>query len=168
MTAHPAVRWVRTAAFAMAAVTAMVSGGHGTSTAQPGYTDFDFYVVNATTNSLLLARYKTGDPYPEYVKPDTAPFPPPDGPKYHKVGPGEKFTIGMRVQDGDHTIQIDFDMVDKAGKRFAGGMVELRQFWAGYKQAAQVQHSAACWPGPDRTCNPRGWRDNTDTVSFVG
>jgi hypothetical protein len=150
----------------MSAVLLAAGAVQGVATAQPAYTDLDFYVANGTPYTLILARYKTGDPYPEYVKPDPVPVPSPDGPKFHKVGPGEKFTIGVRQDAGLTLIQIDFDALDGKGNRFGAGMVEIREWRV--RDPTGRRHSVACWPSQDRSCDPRGWRDDSDTVVFTG
>lgn len=148
---------------AVASAAAPVAGA-----APPGVKDVDFFVVNDTAYELMLVSYTTGNPYPEYVKPD------PSGPpneSYSRVPPGGKFTIGLRWTNADQTQKINFDMKDlKTGNRFAGGQVILKLenttvFGHDYGQYA------GCWGGPGRTCSPLAGptaMPPTNTVTFSG
>jgi hypothetical protein len=141
---------VRLFLVAVAAAVMCVIGRSGIAQA---YTDRDYFVVNGTPHAIVLARYKTGNPYPEYMEPS------------NRIEPGQKFKIGLREQSSTTLVQIDFDTFNDAGAQIPAGMVELKLLFkrdpTGYKA------SVACWPGAGQSCAPRGWGD-LDTVVFTG
>jgi hypothetical protein len=125
----------------------------GQSGVAHAYTDRDYFVVNGTPHAIVLARYKTGNPYPEYVDPP------------NRIEPGQKFKIGLRQDRSTTLVQIDFDTFNDAGAQIPAGMVELRLVYK--RDPTTYAVSVACWPGVDRSCSPRGWGD-LDTVVFTG
>lgn len=152
------------AAVAMAA--AMVASVP-VATAAPYVTDADFYVVNATNYEIMLVSYTTGNPYPEYVRPE------PTGPKdqwFSRVPPGGKFIIGLRWENKTQTQKINFDTFDSKGNRIPAGQVILK-----LEGTSAYGHDygeyAGCWGGPGRTCLPLAGPNAlppTNTVTFSG
>jgi hypothetical protein len=137
--------------FAVATTAAVALTGSGVTAG--AVVDDKFYVVNGTEQAIILASYVTGDPYPEWVTPP------------NRIEPGHKFEVALREFGKSYSVKINFDTFDKNGKQIPGGLVEFR-IEEGYDYFAR---KIACWPGPGRTCLPRGWGDlNVNTVSFVG
>lgn len=111
----------------------------------------DYWVVNGTEHPIVLARYKAGKS--DDVQPGS------------RIAPGQKFRFGVPENYGPSLLQIDFDTFDKNDAKIPGGMVELRLNYD--RDPTRYSYSVACWPGPNRSCDPRGWRDG-DTVVFTG
>lgn len=122
--------------------------GTGVSSASPLPTQV-FKVRNFTPYRMVLNSYSTGNPYPEWVKPDGAGA---------WAEPAGTFEVGIRPMEGfSTTIKANFDNLDAQGKHIPLGQVEFKLEPSFEKWQTVGAQSIACWPSADVTCDPRGW-----------
>jgi hypothetical protein len=115
----------------------------------------DFMVYNYLPWPIVLVSYSTGNPYPEFVKPNNGP-----------IKTTEKFTIGVRVEYSETNIRMNFDAIKPGGEHIPAGQVEV---WCNYdRNQRKPFYSIAGYPGPERNTRPRMWGGpQSDTLYFI-
>jgi len=68
-------------------------------------------VYNYLPWPIVLVSYSTGNPYPEFVKPNNGP-----------IKTTEKFTIGVRVEYSETNIRMNFDAIKPGGEHIPAGI----------------------------------------------